>query len=175
MWKFIVIALVGAIGVVLIYAGTKPDTFGVQRSTTIKAPAEKVYALVNDLQQWKHWSPYETKDPAMKRSFSGPSAGPGAAYAWDGNKEVGQGSMKITGTTPPSLVSIQLDFVKPFEAHNRVDFRFAPKGDATEVTWAMNGPAPYLTKLMSTFFDMDKMIGKDFEAGLAKLKTVAEQ
>lgn len=175
MLKTIVIIALVAIAAVLIYAGTKPDSFGVQRAATIKAPPEKIYALVNDLQQWKLWSPYETKDPAMKRSFSGPSAGPGAAYAWDGNKEVGQGSMKITGTTPPSLVSIQLDFVKPFEAHNRVDFRFAPKGDATEVTWAMNGPAPYLTKLMSTFFDMDKMIGKDFEAGLAKLKTVAEQ
>ncbi len=175
MLKTIVIIAVLAIAAVLVYAGTKPDSFGVQRAATIKAPPEKVYALVNDLQQWKQWSPYEAKDPAMKRSFSGPGAGPGAAYAWDGNKEVGQGSMKITEVQAPSRVTIQLDFVKPFEAHNRVDFRFEPKGDATEVTWAMNGPAPYITKLMSTFFDMDKMIGRDFEAGLAKLKAVAEK
>lgn len=175
MFKTLAIVVVVGIAGLLIYAATKPDSFGVQRSTTIKAPPEKIYALVNDLQQWKNWSPYENKDPAMKRTFTGPPAGPGAIYAWEGNKEVGQGRMEISGTTAPKLVTIQLDFIKPFEAHNRVDFKFEPQGDATQVTWAMNGPAPYLTKLMGTFIDMDKMIGKDFEAGLANLKVVAEK
>ena len=175
MFKKIAIVVAVLIAGVLIYAATKPDSFGVQRSTTIKAPPEKVFALVNDLQQWRSWSPYENKDPAMKRSFSGPAAGKGAAYAWEGNKEVGQGRMEISGTTPPNLVTIQLDFIKPFEGHNRVDFKFEPQADATQVTWAMNGPAPYITKLMGTFFDMDKMIGKDFEVGLANLKAAAEK
>jgi carbon monoxide dehydrogenase subunit G len=173
--KTLAIVVVLVVAAVLIYAATQPDTFGVQRSATVKAPPEKIFALVNDLQQWRGWSPYENKDPAMQRHFTGPAAGKGAAYAWEGNKEVGQGRMEISGTTPPRLVTIQLDFVKPFEAHNRVDFRIEPQGETTRVTWAMTGPAPYITKLMSTFVDMDKMIGKDFEVGLANLKAVAEQ
>jgi hypothetical protein len=175
MFKIIAIVIAVLIAGVLVYAAAKPDSFGVQRATTIKAPPEKIFALVNDLQQWRTWSPYENKDPAMKRTFTGPPAGKGAAYAWEGNKEVGQGRMEISGTTPPNLVTIQLDFVKPFEGHNRVDFKIEPQGDATQVTWAMNGPAPYITKLMGTFFDMDKMIGKDFEVGLANLKAAAEK
>ena len=175
MFKTIAIVIAVLVAGVLVYAATKPDSFGVQRSASIKAPPEKIFALVNDLQQWRSWSPWENKDPAMKRSFTGPTAGKGAAYAWEGNKEVGQGRMEISGTTPPNLVTIQLDFIKPFEAHNRVDFKIEPQGDATRVTWAMNGPAPYITKLMGTFFDMDKMIGKDFEAGLANLKAAAEK
>ncbi len=175
MLKKIAVVVAVLIAGVLLFAATRPDTFGVQRSATIKAPPEKIFALVNDLQQWRSWSPYENKDPAMKRTFTGPPAGKGAAYAWEGNKEVGQGRMEISGTTPPNLVTIQLDFIKPFEGHNRVDFRIEPQGDTTQVTWAMNGPAPYITKLMSIFVDMDKMIGRDFEVGLANLKAAAEK
>ena len=175
MLKTIAIVIVVLIAGVLIYAATKPDSFGVQRSTTIKAAPEKIFALIDDLQQWRSWSPYEAKDPAMKRSFGAITAGKGATYAWEGNKDVGQGSMEISGTTPSTLVTLQLHFIKPFEGHNQVDFRLEPQGDMTRVSWDMHGPAPYMSKLMGTFFDMDKMIGKDFEAGLANLKAVAEK
>jgi len=160
---------------VLAYAATRPDTFRVERSTGIKAQPEKIFAVLNDFKQWGAWSPWEKKDPAMKRSYGASTSGKGATYAWEGNKEVGQGSMEISGTTAPTLVTIQLHFIKPFEGHNQVDFRLEPQGETTKVTWDMRGPAPYITKLMSTFFDMDKMIGKDFEAGLASLKTLAEK
>ena len=175
MIKTIALIAAVALAAVLIYANTRPDTFGVQRSATIKAPPEKIYAFINDFQQWRGWSPYENKDPAMQRTFGAVTAGPGASYAWDGNKEVGQGRMEISGTTAPTLVTIQLHFVKPFEAHNQVDFRLDPQGEATRVTWDMRGPAPYVTKLMGLFFDMDKMVGRDFEVGLANLKAAAEK
>jgi carbon monoxide dehydrogenase subunit G len=175
MLKTLAIVIAVAIAAVLLYAATKPDSFGVQRSATIKAPPEKIYALINDFQQWRGWSPYEDKDPAMKRTFGAVTAGKGASYAWEGNKEVGQGRMEISATNAPTLVTIQLHFVKPFEAHNQVDFRLEPQGETTRVTWDMRGPAPYVTKLMGLFFDMDKMIGKDFEAGLAKLEAAAEK
>jgi Polyketide cyclase / dehydrase and lipid transport len=171
----IVLVIAALLAGVMIYATTKPDSFGVMRSTTVKAPPDRIFALINDFQQWRTWSPYENKDPAMKRTFGAVTAGPGATYAWDGNNEVGQGDMAITATTAPTLVTIKLHFIKPFEGTNQVDFRLEPQGDATRVTWDMKGPAPFVTKLMSTFFDMDKMIGKDFEVGLANLKALAEQ
>jgi hypothetical protein len=175
MIKTVVIVVVVLVAGVLIYAATKPDSFGVQRSASIKAPPEKIYPLISDFKQWPTWSPYEHKDPAMKRTLGAVTAGPGATYAWDGNKDVGQGDMTITGVTAPTLVTIRLHFVRPFEGTNQVDFRLEPQGEATRVTWDMRGPAPYVTKLMSTFFDMDKMIGKDFEAGLANLKAAVEK
>jgi uncharacterized protein YndB with AHSA1/START domain len=171
------IALVAAVLIagVLAYAATKPDTFRVQRTLTIQAPPEKIFPLINELPRWKEWSPYEKKDPAMKRSFSGPAGGKGASYAWEGNNEVGQGRMEIAETTPPSKVIIDLHFLKPFEGRNTAEFTLDRKGEATNVTWSMYGPAPYLNKLMSTFFDMDSMIGNDFAAGLASLKALAEK
>ena len=175
MLKTIALVVVVAIAGVLIFAATKSDSFAVQRSIAIKAPPEKIHAYINDFKQWPNWSPYENKDPAMQRTFGAVTAGPGATYAWDGNKEVGQGRMEISGSTAPTLVTIQLHFIKPFEAHNQVDFRLVPQGETTQVTWDMHGPAPYITKLMSTFFDMDKMIGTDFEKGLANLKALAEK
>jgi hypothetical protein len=171
----IVLVIAALLAGVMIYATTKPDSFGVTRSTTVKAPPEKIFASINDFQQWRVWSPYENKDPAMKRTFGAVTAGPGATYAWDGNNEVGQGDMAIIATTVPTLVTIKLHFIKPFEGTNQVDFRLEPQGDSTRVTWDMRGPAPFITKLMSTFFDMDKMIGKDFEVGLANLKALAEK
>lgn len=175
MLKTIVLAIAVLIGGVLIYASTKPDTFSVQRSTVVKAPPEKIFPLINDFKQWPSWSPYEGKDPTMKRSYGPVTAGMGATYAWDGNKDVGKGDMKIEGTTPPTLVRLQLHFIKPFEGQNQVDFKIEPEGPQTKLSWIMSGPAPFMTKLMSTFFDMDKMIGKDFETGLANIKALAEK
>ena len=163
------------LGAVLIYAATKPDVFRVQRVANIKAPPEKIFPLINDLHGFGAWSPYEKKDPAMKRTFSGAPSGKGAVYEWDGDKNVGQGRMEISDTSPPSKVTIRLDFLRPFEAHNMVEFTLAAKGEYTDVTWAMQGPVTYVAKIMHVFFDMDSMVGKDFEAGLANLKTIAEK
>jgi uncharacterized protein YndB with AHSA1/START domain len=175
MFKTIAIIVVALIAAVLLFAATKPDTFRVERSAGIKAPPEKVFALLNDFQRWDAWSPWEKKDPAMKRTFSVTTSGKGAQYAWEGNREVGQGRMEIVESVPPSKLAIKLDFLKPFEAHNLVEFTLGPRGDSTNVTWAMQGPSPYIAKVMQVFFSMDKMVGKDFEAGLANLKTVAEK
>jgi uncharacterized protein YndB with AHSA1/START domain len=170
---FIVIALL--IAGVLVFAATKPDMFQVQRSASIKAPPEKVYALINDFKQWSIWSPWEKKDPSMKRRLSATTAGKGATYAWDGNKDVGRGSMEITEAVPSSKIRLKLDFETPFEAHNIITFTLEPRDGATQITWLMEGPAPYLTKIIHVFFNMDKMVGGDFEAGLAAMKAAAEK
>ena len=180
MIRKITIAIAALIAVliagVLIFAATKPDTFRVQRAAGIKAPPEKVFALINDFKRWDAWSPWEKKDPAMKRTFgSDATSGKGATYAWEGNSDVGQGRMEIAESVPPSRVRITLDFVKPFEAHNTVVFALEPKEGATNVTWAMEGPVPYFAKIIHMFLDMDSMVGKDFEAGLAGIKAIAEK
>lgn len=167
----IAIVLVGAL---LAYAATKPGEIRVQRMASIKAPADKIFPFINDFQAWQAWSPYEAKDPAMKRELSGPSAGKGAAYAWEGNKEVGQGRMEILDSAAPARVLIKLTFLKPMANEGTAEFTLAPNGDGTDVTWTMVMPAPLLSKVMSVFFDLDQMIGKDFEVGLANLKTRAE-
>jgi K+-transporting ATPase KdpF subunit len=159
---------------VLLYAATKPDVFRVQRAASIKAPPEKIAGVLSDFRGWEAWSPWERMDPAMKRSYSGAAKGKGAVYAWEGNSEVGQGRMEITEAAP-SRVAMDLDFVKPFEAHNKVVFTLMPKGDSTEVTWAMQGPLPYVAKVVHVVFDMDGMVGKQFETGLANLKSLAEK
>jgi len=174
MLKIIGIVLVVLIAGVVIFASTKPDTFRVERATTIKAPPEKIYPLINEFDRWPAWSPWEKKDPAMKKTRSGAASGKGAVYAWDGNGEVGKGRMEITDSAAPSKVRIKLDFEKPFEAHNVVDFTLEPKGDSTIVKWTMQGPAPFFSKVIQVFIDMDAMVGKDFEAGLASLKAIAE-
>lgn len=174
MIKTIAIVAIFALATLLIFAATRPDSFRVERTTSIKAPPERVFALINDLRRWAAWSPYDKKDPAMKRTLSGSASGAGAVYEWDGNQEIGKGRMEITDSSPPSRITIRLDFVKPFEAHNVVEFTLRQQDEATLVTWAMHGPSPYISKLMGIFFSMDKMIGKDFEAGLANLKTAAE-
>jgi len=175
MLKTIAIAVVVILGGFLIYAATRPDTFRVERTATIKAPPERIFPLINDFQRWGAWSPFEKKDPAMKRTLSGAPSGSGAVYEWDGNKEIGQGRMEIVESVPPSRVTLKLDFTRPFKAHNIVDFTLEPRGDSTQVTWAIHGPSPFTSKVMGVVFNMDKMIGKDFEAGLAALKTVSEQ
>ncbi|HWZ41614.1 MAG TPA: SRPBCC family protein [Bradyrhizobium sp.] len=177
----IIIAVVLAIiiAVILILAATKPDTFRVQRAAMVNAPADRVFPLISDFRQWLNWSPWEGRDPALKRSYSGAERGKGAVYAWDGNKNVGSGRMEILEASPPSnlpsKVVIKLDFLKPFEAHNTAEFTMLPQGGATNVIWVMHGPAPFMSKVMQVFMNMDRMIGKDFEAGLANLKTMTEK
>jgi len=175
MLKIAAGSVVLLVAAVLAFAATRPDSFSVRRAASIQASPEKIFPLINDFGRWSAWSPYEKKDPAMKRSFSGPAAGKGAVYAWEGNGEVGQGRMEIADAVAPSRVTLKLDFVKPFEAHNKVDFTLEPKGGATEVTWAMDGPMPFISKVVTLFVDMDRMVGGDFEAGLANLKAIAEK
>ncbi len=170
----IAVVLAVAIAIVLVLAATKPDRLRVQRATTVKAPPEKIFPLINDFHQWGTWSPYETKDPAMKRSYGGAASGKGAIYGWEGNNNVGCGRMEIIDAAAPSKIVIKLDFLKPFEGHNTAEFTMLPQGDATYLTWAMHGPSPFMSKLIQVFINMDNMIGKDFETGLANLKRLTE-
>jgi len=162
------------IAAVLIMATTKPDTFRIERATTIKASPERIFPLINDFREWRAWSPWEGIDPDLKRTYSGAASGRGAAYAWQGNRNVGVGRMEIVESSPPSRVVIKLDFLKPFEAHNTAEFTLEPHGEATRVVWAMHGPNLFVGKVMSTFMSMDKMVGAQFEQGLTKMKAVAE-
>jgi uncharacterized protein YndB with AHSA1/START domain len=175
MIKKIAIVIVVLIAGILLYATTRPDSFQVQRSAAIKAPPEKIFPLINDFKRWEAWSPWEKKDPAMKRTFSTTTSGKGASYGWEGNKEVGKGRMEITESAPSSAVALKLEFHEPFESQSAVRFTLEPKGDLTQVTWTMNGPMPYISKVFTIFCDMDAMIGKDYETGLANLKAAAEK
>ena len=169
----IAVLLVVAVGAVLAYAATKPDTFRVQRSAGIKASPTTIVPFLTDFRAYRSWSPYEQMDPDMKRTYSGAASGKGAVYEWDSAGKAGAGRMEIADATP-ARVGLMLDFARPFEAHNKVDFILEPKGEVTEVTWAMHGGVPYMAKVMHVLFDMDRMVGKDFETGLANLKTLAE-
>jgi carbon monoxide dehydrogenase subunit G len=171
----IAVVLAIAIAILLILAATKPDTFTVQRATAVKAPPETIFPLINDFRQWGTWSPYETKDPAMKRSYSGAASGNGAVYAWQGNKNVGSGRMEILDSSAPSKIVIKLDFFAPFEGHNTAEFTMLPQGDVTNVTWLMHGPVPFMAKIMHVLMNIDRMVGKDFEVGLANLKRLTEK
>ena len=171
----IAVVLAIAIAILLILAATKPNTFRVQRATTVKAPPEKIFPLINDFRQWGTWSPYETKDPAMKRTYSGTASGKGAVYAWQGNKNVGSGRMEILDSSAPSKIVIKLDFFAPFEGHNTAEFTMLPQGDVTNVTWLMHGPVPFMAKIMHVLMNIDRMVGKDFEIGLANLKRLTEK
>ena len=171
----IAVVLAIAIAILLILAATKPDTFTVRRATTVKAPPETLFPLINDFHQWGTWSPYETKDPAMKSTYSGTASGKGAVYAWQGNKNVGSGRMEILDSSVPSKIVIKLDFFAPFEGHNTAEFTMLPQGDVTNLTWTMVGPAVFMSKVMQVFMNLDNMIGRDFEAGLANLKKLAEK
>jgi uncharacterized protein YndB with AHSA1/START domain len=175
MQKTIALVVVVLIAAVLAYVVTRPDSFRVERSTSIKAPPEKIFALLNDLHQWETWSPWEKIDPALKRTYSGAASGKGAAYAWAGNQEVGSGRMEITEPVPATKLTLKIDFTAPFEAHNMIEFTLVRDGDATHVTQAMYGPSPFVSKLMSLVFSMDKMVGGKFEEGLANLKGMAEK
>jgi uncharacterized protein YndB with AHSA1/START domain len=171
----IAVVLAIAIAVLLILAAGKPAAFSVERAITIAAPAERIFPLINDFHQWESWSPWEKKDPAMKRSFSGPVSGAGAVYGWDGNNNVGSGRMEILEASAPSKILIKLDFFKPFAGHNTAEFTMLPQGGSTCLSWMMRGPSSFISKLMQVFMNLDHMIGKDFEAGLANLKSLTEK
>lgn len=163
------------IATVLVIAATKPDTFRVERAARINAVPEQVFPLISDLRKFSSWSPYETKDPDMQRTFTGAESGQGAAYEWNGDENIGQGRLEIMDASPPSEIMMDLEFVRPFEVQNIVEFKIEPQGDASHVTWAMHGPMPFVSKVMSVFVDMDQLIGSDFETGLANLKALAER
>jgi len=171
----IALAAAVALAALLLYAATRPDTMKIERSVRIQANADRIKPLINDMQRFNSWNPFTRKDPAMKGNYRGPASGPGAAYDFDGNKNVGKGSIQIVEPTGPGRVSMTLDMTAPMACHNLIDFSLAPQGAATDVTWTMTGPCPFLGKLMGVVFNMDKMVGRDFENGLASLKTLAEQ
>jgi len=173
--KYIGLGVLLLIAGVLVLAGLRPDTFQVRRSASIKAAPEQIFPLINDLHRFNTWNPFEKKDPNVKRSYSGPESGKGAAYAFDGNKDVGKGTLEILDSAPGSRVTMSLHMVEPFEVRNRVDFTLEPKAGATEVTWTMQGAVPYFAKIIHLFVNMDRMVGTQFEAGLASLKTIAEK
>lgn len=173
---FFAIAIVAAVLVAALlgFAATRPNTFEVKRAQSIQAPADRIYPLIDDFHNWASWSPYEKLDPTMTKTFSGARSGEGAIYNWAGNNKAGQGRMEIAEASAPSRIRIKLDFLKPFEGHNTAEFTLEASGPSTNVTWAMYGPQPFLFKLMSIFVSMDKMLGKEFAAGLANLKAIAE-
>jgi uncharacterized protein YndB with AHSA1/START domain len=173
MLTTIVLVVVALIAIVLIAALARPNTFRIERSTTIAAPPEKIVALIDDFHAWDQWSPWEKIDPTMTRTFEGPERGVGAIYGWAGNGKAGAGRMEILEDTP-ARVLIKLGFIKPFEAHNTAIFTLESQGDATRVVWAMEGAQPFIAKLMGLVFNMEKMVGPDFEKGLASLKASAE-
>ena len=174
MLKIIAIVLVVALLAVLGVAAARPDSFRVERSATIAAPPDRIYALISDLRQFNTWNPFQRKEPSAKLTYSGPNAGVGATYVWDGDKS-GSGRMEIVEAQPGQKVGAKLDFIRPMEAHNRVEFLLQPQSGGTQVTWAMSGPMPFVFKLFTLFFDMDKTVGKDFADGLANLKQLAEK
>lgn len=167
----IAVAVIALLGL----AAGRPDRFEVKRTATIKAKPETLSAMVEDFKQWALWSPWEKIDPDMARTYGGPAKGVGATYAWVGNNKVGTGNMEITAVTPGREVAFDLHFVKPFKADNLGRFVFEPQGDATLVTWTMEGASPFMAKVMGLVFDMDKVVGKDFETGLANMKAEAEK
>lgn len=170
----IALAVATLVAALLLYAATRPSTFRVQRATTIRAAPEKIFALIDDLHAWAAWSPWEKLDPDMRRIFNGAGRGVGSHYAWEGNKKVGAGSMEITGAEAPARITIKLDFLRPFEGHNIAEFSLTGGSEGTAVIWSMQGPNPFMFRLVGIFLNLDRLIGKDFEAGLANLKALAE-
>lgn len=158
----------------LLYAASRPDSFRIERSIRIEAPAATIFALIDDFHQWERWSPWEKVDPSLIRTYGGADRGQGATYAWAGNKEIGQGRMAIIESNPPAHLQIRIDFMVPFEAHNTIEFILQHEGDGTLLTHAMFGPSPLISRLMGIFISMDKMIGGKFEEGLGNLKALAE-
>ena len=175
MIKKLALAFLAIIVVILGMAAMKPDSFSVKRSIAIKAAPEKIAPLLTDFHQWASWSPWEKRDPNMKRIFSGAPSGKGAIYEWEGNSDVGKGRMEILDASSPANTVVKLDFLKPVESSSTTEFTLVPQGDTTTVTWNMHGPMPFMSKLITVFMSMDDMIGKDFDKGLANMKATAEK
>lgn len=178
MWKKVVLGVLGvvvaAVVVVLGLAMTQPDTFRVERHAVIHAPADAIFANLDDFHRWEAWSPWERLDPNLQRTYSGAPSGVGAAYGWQGNDDVGRGRMTITESEPGDHVTIRLEFIEPFEATNTTLLALRPASGGTEVRWSMEGPQTFIGKVMCVFVDMDAMVGKDFENGLSNLARVSE-
>lgn len=170
----IVIGAIVLIAAVLVFAATKPSTLRVQRSIRINATPDKIFAFISDFHNWNRWAPQDKEDPSMRRTYSGNANGQGAVSDWYSTGGAGKGRMSITRSLPPSSISVKVDFVKPFEAHNINEFTLEPAGTLTNVTWTMQGTNLYLMKVMSIFVNMDSLTGKHFETGLVSLKLVAE-
>jgi hypothetical protein len=170
----VAVLAVGVAGLVAYAAMTQPDSFRVQRAIAINAPPEKLVGILSDLRRGGDWSPYEKKDLAMKKTFSGPASGPGAKLEWDGNKDVGAGTLTVKDVTP-SKVTLNLNMTRPMTANNIVEYSLAPQGNATNMTWALHGPMPLISKVMCVFMSLDKMVGGDMERGLKDLKALAER
>ena len=170
----ILIAVAVVLTVLVVVIATRPTEFRVQRSATISAPAPVVFAQVNDFHKWEAWSPYVKRDPAMKKTFEGAPAGVGAIYTWSGNNEVGEGRTTIIESRPGELIRIKLEFVRPFASTSAAEFVFKPEGERTVVTWALDGRNGFPAKAMGLVMNMDRMIGDDFEKGLAQIKAIAE-
>jgi uncharacterized protein YndB with AHSA1/START domain len=173
MLKKILLTIVALIALAVVGVGaaalTRPDAFKVERSVTMSVPPEAIYQQVADFKAWDRWSPWAKLDPAMKTEFGGAPGAPGATYHWAGNDQVGEGRMTITEVVPPSRVAIKLEFIKPWTATNDTTFVLAPEGNGTRVTWSMTGKNDFMGKVFSVFMDVDAMVGKDFEKGLAQL------
>jgi uncharacterized protein YndB with AHSA1/START domain len=166
----VVVVLIGILG----FAWTKSNTLNIQRVVDINAPPERIFALINDFHNWRDWAPQDKMDSTMKRTFSGTVSGKGASSEWVSKGKAGSGRMEITESAASSKITVRVDFVKPFEARNINEFTLEPRDDMTRVTWAMRGTKPYIAKVMSIFFNMDRMLGKHFEAGLQSLKALSE-
>jgi len=169
------LVILAAVAAVLAYAATRPDSFRIERSTVIAAPAAEIYPLIADFHAWTRWSPWEGLDPTMARTYSGADAGVGAVYAWEGNKKVGAGRMAITAAEPPARIALDLSFLRPMKAENTTEFTLRPEGGGTRVAWSMAGPQPFMSKLFGLVFNIEKMVGGDFEKGLGQLKALAER
>ena len=176
MLKWTLAAVAAVIVVFVIVVALQPSDFRIERSATMRAPAPAAFAQVNDFQNWQAWSPWEKVDPALKRQYEGPKAGTGAVYAWQGNKDVGEGRMTIMESRPGEVVRIKLEFFKPFAATNAAEFSFKPAGaDTTAVTWSMAGQNTFLSKAICLFVDMDRMVGGMFDQGLTQMKAIVER
>ncbi len=175
MIKQLLLVVLGIVAIILVRATFIKGSFRVERSVTIKAPPERIFGLINDFHNFGQWSPWEHLDPDMQRSITGPASGKGAVYEWSGNNKAGAGRMEILESTPSSKILIKLDFIKPIAGTNTSEYTITPQGDSTKVTWAMYGPSPFVSRVMQVFVSMDKLIGGDFESGLATMKTVAEK
>jgi uncharacterized protein YndB with AHSA1/START domain len=170
-----IVILIVIIAAVLLYVARQPNSFRIERTITIEAPPEKIFPLIEDFHQWTHWSPWENIDPQLQRSYAGAERGQGAIYTWRGNNSIGEGRMEIIDAQVPSRIVLKLDFMKPFAAHNEVEFLLEAQDGLTRVTQAMYGPSPLLSKLMGLVFSMDKMVGDKYEQGLASLKALVEE
>lgn len=174
MLKKILIALLALVALLAVVVAMQPAEFRVARTAVIAAPAPAVFPLVNDFHKWQAWSPWEGLDPAMKRSYEGAPSGTGAVYTWSGNDKVGEGRMTITDSRPSELVRLRLEFFKPFKATDTGEFTFIPRGEQTAVTWSMSGQNNFMFKAVHLFMNMDKMLGDEFDKGLARMKSAAE-